>query len=324
MAGQFRAVAGLPPIRVGVVGLGYFGTRHLRHFAAQTSAQLVGVVDSDLGRATAAAGPLGVDAFASHRDLIGKIDAVSIVVPTSFHHAVASDFIDAGVHVLVEKPIAADTRAAADLVTRAAKAGTVLQVGHIERFAPAFTALRQRVFSPSLIECVRRTPWSGRAADVDVVLDLMIHDIDLALTLAGVPVTSIRASGESVVTELNDVAEARLTFANGLVATLSASRVADRGQRTLFVSEPGRHLAADLSVQSLVETTRAADGERAHTVQLDRADNLAVEIAHFIESVRTGRKPLVDGKAGLDALAIADEILVAIAAGHRRPRGTLQ
>jgi predicted dehydrogenase len=324
MAGQIRAVAALPPIRVGVVGLGYFGSRHLRHFAAQTSAQLVGVVDSDLARATAAADPLGVEAFARHRDLIGKIDAVSIVVPTTHHHAIARDFIDAGVHVLVEKPIASDAKAAADLVTRAAKAGTVLQVGHIERFAPAFSALRQRVFAPSLIESVRRTPWSGRAADVDVVLDLMIHDIDLALTLAGAPVVSLRASGESVVTRLNDVAEARLTFANGVVATLSASRVAEKGQRSLFVSEPGRHLAADLSAQSLVETTRSAEGDRALTVQLDRSDNLAAEIADFIESVRTGRKPLVDGKAGLEALAIADEILVAIAAGHRRSKETIQ
>ena len=132
-------------VRVGVVGLGYFGSRHLRHFAANAGARLVAVADTDRDRALAAAAPLGVEAFGEHRALIGKVDAVSIVVPTTLHHAVAGDFIDAGVHVLIEKPIAADTEAAADLVRRAAQAGTVLQVGHIERFAPAFTALRAEV-----------------------------------------------------------------------------------------------------------------------------------------------------------------------------------
>jgi predicted dehydrogenase len=306
-----------------VVGLGYFGSRHLRHFAAQKDARLVAVADADRVRVRAAADAHGVDGFNEHRDLIGRVDAVSIVVPTSLHHAVACDFIDAGVHVLVEKPIAADTADAADLVARAARAGTLLQVGHIERFAPAFAALRQRVVAPTLIECVRRTQWSGRAVDVDVVLDLMIHDIDLVLTLAAAPVVAIEASGQSVVTGCNDVAEARLTFADGAVATLAASRVAERGQRTLMVSEPGKHLAADLSAQSLTETIRTSSGERVGTVPLAASDNLAAEIADFVHSVRHGHPPRVDGNAGLAALSVADAILSAISAG-RRLTGNLQ
>lgn len=303
---------------MGVVGLGYFGSRHLRHFAAHAGAHLVAVADADGARAMAAAGEHGIEAFAEHRGLIGKVDAVSIVVPTTHHHAVASDFIDAGVHVLIEKPIAADTEAAADLVARAGKAGTVLQVGHIERFAPAFVALRERVRAPSLIECIRRTPWSGRAADVDVVLDLMIHDIDLALTLAASPVVHVEASGESVMTAVSDVAEARITFASGAVATLAASRVASTGERRLLVSEPGRHLAADLAAQTLTDTIRSPAGDRTDTVPLAPRDNLAAEIADFIDSIKAGRAPRVDGKAGLDALAVADRILVAIAEKHRR------
>jgi predicted dehydrogenase len=303
-----------------VVGLGYFGSRHLRHFAAQKAARLVAIADADRERASAAAAQHGVEAFGEHRHLIGKVDAVSIVVPTTFHHAVAGDFIDAGVHVFIEKPIAADTGAAADLVARAEKAGTIIQVGHIERFSPAFTALREAVRAPRLIECVRRTVWSGRATDVDVVLDLMIHDIDLALTLAGSPVVSVVASGTPMMTALNDVVEARLTFANGAVATLAASRVAPTGERKLHVSEDSRHFVADFLGPSLTRTGR--DGEASETVNLKAADNLAAEIESFIDCVATGRPPLVDGKAGLDALAVADRILADIAA--RRTPGNRQ
>jgi predicted dehydrogenase len=311
-------------LRVGLIGLGYFGSRHLRHLAAQPRARLVAVADADRARASAAAKAHGIEAFADHRALIGRVDAVSIVVPTTLHHAVACDFIDAGVHVLVEKPLAADTEAAADLVTRAARAGTILQVGHIERFAPAFDALCRRVRAPTLIECVRRTAWSGRAADVDVVLDLMIHDIDLALTLAGAAVVDVVASGESVVTAANDVAEARLTFANGAVATLAASRVAEGGERRLVVSEPGRTFAADLAAQSLTEITRSPKGDSVETIPIVPRDNLAAEIADFIDSIKNRRPPLVDGRAGLDALAVADRILAAIAQGRSRPTGKYQ
>lgn len=305
-------------IRVGVVGIGYFGSRHARHYAANAASRLIALADADHGRASSEAEKYGAEAHADHRALIGKVDAVSIVVPTTLHHAVACDFIEAGIHVLIEKPIASSPRAAADLVARAERAGTVLQVGHIERFAPAFGALKERVTRPSLIECVRRTMWSGRAADVDVVLDLMIHDIDLALNLAGSPVTSVTASGASVMTALNDIAEARLTFANGAVATLAASRVAARGERRLLVSEPGRHLSADLSGPSLVEFTRTAEGERTETIELPPSDNLGREISSFLDSVAHSKPAVVDGRAGLEALTIADRILAAIGASRKQ------
>ena len=286
-------------IKVGVVGLGYFGSHHARHYAAHPSAELVAVVDSDPGRACAAAERFHCEALNDHRGLIGKVAAASIAVPTSEHYAVARDLIDAGVHVFIEKPIAAGAGAAADLVSRAQRRGATVQVGHIERYASAFRALRARVRAPKLISCVRKAPWSGRATDVDVILDLMIHDIDLVLTLAGSPVASVAASGVSVATSHNDLAEARLTFANGIVATLLASRVAEAGERIVTVGEPGRRLTADLTAQTLTVTSRGGDGlPVSELATLDPADNLAAEIDVFLASVRTGKPPEVDGRAG--------------------------
>src|SRR5436190_13258367 len=206
-------VTGQGTIRVGVVGLGAFGSHHARHYAAQAGARLVAVADSDVPRAYAAAEQYGAAAYRDHRGLIGKVDAASVTVPAALHHEVARDLIDAGIHVLVEKPLAADRESAADLVAHATRTGVTLQVGHIERFSPAFRALAERVRAPRLMSFVRHTVWQGRGADVDVVRDLMIHDIDLAVTLAGTPVVSIAASGAAVVTTSYDVAEARIEFA---------------------------------------------------------------------------------------------------------------
>lgn len=302
------------PIRVGVVGLGYFGTHHVRHYAAHPGAVLVAVADVDPVRAAEVAGRHGAVAFPDHRGLIGRVDAVSVTAPTSAHHAIAGDLIDAGIHVFVEKPIAADVASAADLVARAERAGTRLQVGHIERFAPAFRALRDRVSAPRLIECVRRTPWSGRALDVDVVLDLMIHDIDLALTLAASPVVSVEAAGVSVATAHSDAVEARVTFENGVVATLATSRVAAAAERTVAVTEPGRRLMADLAKPELTIVSGTGQGGiTEERVALEKGDNLAAEVDAFLSSVAMGTPPQVDGRAGLDALKLAEAILEAVA-----------
>lgn len=161
-----------------MVGLGYFGSFHARQHAANPKAHLVAVVDADHERAEAIGAEHGAEPLFDHRDLIGKVDAVSITVPTSLHHAVAGDFIDAGIHVLIEKPIADSADAARDLVARASASGALLQIGHIERFSPVFGVLRDGVRAPLTVECTRIGPWKGRAIDVDVVLDLMIHDID--------------------------------------------------------------------------------------------------------------------------------------------------
>jgi len=302
-------------IRVGVVGLGYFGSHHVRHFSAHPAAKLVAVVDTDYARAFATGAKYGAESLSDHRDLIGRVEAASITAPTSDHHAIACDLIEAGIHVFVEKPLAATVVDAADLVARADRTGVVLQVGHIERFSPAFQALAERVRAMRNISCVRHAPWKGRAADVDVVLDLMIHDIDLALSLAKAPVISVEGAGTPVVTGENDVVGARLTFDNGVVAALSASRVAATGERSLTVSEAGRRLRADLSAQTLTVTPDSGNPE---TLSFDSVDNLAAEVANFLEAIETETEPLVDGRAGLDALKVADMIRAAVVAEQSR------
>lgn len=302
-------------IRVGVIGLGYFGSHHVRHFAANPAAELVAVVDADIPRAEAIGMRYGVDARSDCRDLIGRVDAVSVTAPTSLHHSIASELIDAGIHVFVEKPIAATLVDAADLVARAEKAGVILQVGHIERFAPAFQSLAKQLRALKNIACVRHTPWRGRAADVDVVLDLMIHDIDLTLSLAKAPVIAVEAAGSPVVTGENDVVGARLTFDTGVVASLSASRVAAEGERTLTVTEAGRRLVADLGRQTLIVTPESGS---ATVHEFGAADNLAVEISAFLHSIAVGSDPLVDGRAGLEALKVAEMIRSAVAAERTR------
>ncbi len=296
-------------IRVGVVGLGAFGSHHARHYANHPAANLVAVVDADAGRACEAAAKYGVEALADHRALIGKVDAVSVTVPASLHHSVAANLLGAGIHLFIEKPIASDAGEAADLISRAAKAGVILQIGHIERFSPAFRELQKRVRQPRVVEATRHSPWNGRSTDVDVVLDLMIHDIDLALALVGQPIVSIEATGSAVKTRHNDIAEATLHFADGAIAKLSASRVAEKSKRVLRVEEPGSVFVADLGGPSLSVTA----GDRTETIPIASADNLGAEIAAFLDSVATGKPPLVDGKAGLDAVVAAEMILAAIA-----------
>ncbi len=322
VSGVKRSVTSVQGIAVGVVGLGSFGRHHVRHYTAHAGADLVAVADVDSARARAVANDTGAAAFDDHRALIGKVEAVSIAVPATDHHAVARDFIDAGVHVFVEKPLAIDSASAADLVRRAEARGTTLQVGHIERFSPAVAELAKRLRNPRRIAALRHTPWTGRSTDVDVVLDLMIHDIDLVVALAGAPVVSVAASGVSQTGGHVDEAEAWLTFANGLIATLSVSRVAPESRRRLTVTEPDAIYRADLAGPSL-SVARRASRAVAEMIPLAAHDNLGAEIAAFLDSITTGTPPLVDGTAGVAALAVAERIQAAIAEGSEPARRSM-
>jgi len=301
------------PIRVGVIGLGAFGRHHARHYAAHGSAALVAVADVDAGRVGEAAALHGCAGFDDWREMIGKVDAVSIAVPATQHAEVARAFIEAGVHVLIEKPITTTSSDARDLVSRAERAGIVLQVGHVERFSPAIDELAARVENPRRISCLRRAVWNGRSTDVDVVFDMMIHDIGHILMLAGSPPVSVSASGRGVRSGATDEAEAWLTFSGGLIATLSASRVAEHNERKLVVTEPGVTYTADLAAPSLTVASRAVWNAPATPVALPPRDNLAAEIDAFLASVATGAPPVVDGWAGLAAVEVAERIQAAIA-----------
>lgn len=312
-------------LRAAVVGYGYFGRFHARHYQENPGATLVLVADPDPVRRAAAAEERGVETVADHRDLIGKVDLVSIVVPTSAHHAVARDLIEAGIHVLIEKPIAADLAQGEDLVRRAEAKGVVLQVGHIERHSAAFRALSPRLSRPLYIESDRISPYKPRATDVDVVLDLMIHDIDLVIGMVGSRVVSADAIGAPVLTGTADLANARIAFANGVVATVTASRVSHKTERMVRVFQRDSYIVCDFANLRLTEIRRdptapaggMLEGLAVETVTIPREDSLANEIGEFLSCVREKRRPAIDGRVGCEALRVANMIKESMAERRR-------
>jgi len=308
----------MEPIKVGVIGVGSLGQHHARVYAELAGAQLVGVADTDEARAAMVAARHGCRAVADYRLLLGEVDAVSVVAPTLLHHAIASTCMEAGLHVLAEKPLAATLAQARDLAAVALHRGVTLQVGHIERFNPAVRATRGVIKAPTLIECRRWAPFTSRGADVNVVLDVMIHDLDLVLEMVAAPVRDVQASGLSVLSSTTDVAQARVSFANGCVATFSASRVAESKVRELRLYEPGGCVVADLIGQTALVGRRIMDASgqstlRTEPIRGDGREPLALELEHFLDAVRTGAPPLVSGQEGVAALELADAIMAEIA-----------
>jgi predicted dehydrogenase len=328
-------------LRIGVVGVGHLGKEHARILSGLPEVELVGVADANAVQAGQVAERCGTRAFPDHRPLLALVDAAVIVVPTSYHHAVAREFLEKGIPVLVEKPLAGTLPQADELVALAHAHGVPLQVGHIERFNPAFEALVERPLTPKLIRAERCGGFSGRSTDIGVVLDLMIHDIDLVLTLAGAPVRDVSALGVSVLGGHEDTAQATLTFANGCVAQLSASRVHPEPLRRMYVWGPEGFASADFARRRLTLTQPAAHLRRSgfdsrrldpatlhslktelfgkhllvHEIDCTPVDQLTCELRDFADCVRTGGRPRVDGIAGREALAVAWRILDAIC-GH--------
>ena len=314
------------PLRAAVIGVGYLGRFHAQKYAALSAAgegvELVGVVDAQAETAQRVALELGVAAFTDYRELLGggKIDLVSIASTTETHHAVARDCLAAGVHVLVEKPITVTVAQADELIALADAKHLVLQVGHLERFNPAWLAVKDQIKRPVFIEAHRMAPFKARGIDVSVVLDLMIHDLDLILPLVGSPVTDLRASGVSVLTDGIDIANARIEFANGCVANLTASRTSTASLRRLRVFQHHEYISVDFGDrrvgisrrrEALVEGEEPIDTE---TLQQPPGDALMTEIMAFVAAVKNGTPPVVSGREGRDALAIALEIDRMIAA----------
>ena len=305
-------------LRVGVIGVGSLGQHHARVYADLPDARLVGVADVDGARAASIAARHGCTALTDYRKLIGEVDAVSVVVPTLLHHAIARACLSVGLHVLVEKPLAATVEEAHDLVAAASKRGVTLQVGHIERFNAAFRATRGAIKSPTLIECQRWAPFSSRGADVDVVLDLMIHDLDLVLGLVDAPVAEVQASGLSILSATTDVAQARVVFRNGCVATFSANRVAESKLREIRICEPEGYVVVDLAQQTAVVGRRTMGTSGSYEVLTehvrgDGREPLKLELEAFLDSIRTGASPLVSGREGTAALELAYAIIDEIA-----------
>ncbi|HLN87051.1 MAG TPA: Gfo/Idh/MocA family oxidoreductase [Candidatus Limnocylindrales bacterium] len=300
-------------IKVGVIGVGYLGKFHAEKYAASPKAQLVAVVDTDDARAQEIGASVGVEAMADYRALFGRVQCVSIAVPTRLHYQVARDFIAAGVDVLVEKPLTADIAEARELVEAAIKQGVILQVGHLERFNPAIRRLEGVVKDPRFVECHRLAPFIERGTDVNVVLDLMIHDIDVIASLVRSPVERVEAVGVPVLTDKPDIANARIKFANGCIANVTASRVSLKRERKVRFFQPDAYISIDYDQRRAQIYHKPAPGAgwldiRAENIDIKDGDALADEIDSFLDCVAVRQAPLVGGAEALTALEIASMI----------------
>jgi predicted dehydrogenase len=299
-------------IRAAVVGAGNFGARHAEKYAALPEAELVAVVDRDPARAAEIAGKHGALALTDPADLPDDVEAVSVAAPTVAHHPVGMALLRRGVHILIEKPIAERIELGEELAAEAEARGLVLQVGHIERHSPVFEALAAAVTLPLFIESNRISPFTGRSTDVNVVLDLMIHDIDLIASLVGRRIEGIEAVGAPVLTDREDIANARLRFDGGCVANITASRISMKTERRMRVFQPEGYVAADLVTRKLTRIGRSGAGFDAAEDEFPPGDNLKAEIASFLRAVAEGGAPKVTGRDGVEALrtalAIADSL----------------
>jgi predicted dehydrogenase len=300
-------------IPAAVVGVGYLGKFHAEKYADSEKSTLVAVADIDEGRAESVARQLGVAAFSDYRELLGQVQCVSVAVPTRLHYEVTSDFLKGGVDVLVEKPIASDIQQGRELVDLAAAQGLILQVGHLERFNPAIRRLENVIREPRFVECHRLAPFVERGTDVDVVLDLMIHDIDVIASLVRSTVDRVEAVGVAVLTDKPDIANARITFSNGCIANVTASRVSIKRERKIRFFQPDAYLSIDYDQRRVQIFHKPPAGGgwmdiRAESIEIPETDALADEIDSFLDCVRTRSLPLVSGAEGLRALEIASLI----------------
>jgi predicted dehydrogenase len=312
-------------LRVGVVGVGHLGHYHVQKYAALKEASLVGVFDVDRSRAEDVARRYGARAFQDVFELLEEVEAVSLAVPTEHHYEEASRILDRGVHLLVEKPITYSVEHAARLVETARGKGLVLQVGHVERFNPPVIEMRSLLDRPVFIESHRMNVFTVRGTDVDVVLDLMIHDLDIALSAVRAPVRELHAVGMRVVTDTTDIANARIIFENGTVANLTASRVSNKTLRKIRVFQPDAYISVNCARRDLSITRldgREMEGGESPGVTTRKltypdCDPLADQIASFVGAVRGGLEPEVSGEDGKRALEVALSVMDQIEQGCR-------
>lgn len=303
------------PLRTAVIGTGYLGRFHAQKYAALDEAELIGVVDVNPDNARRVANECNTQAFTNHRDLFGKVDAVSIVVPTQLHYSIAKDFLEQGIHVLLEKPMTVTVAEADELIALASKNKLVLQVGHLERFNSAVLALKPVLKTPQFIESHRLAPFNPRGADVNVVLDLMIHDIDIIQNLVHSPVKHIDANGVSVLTNQHDIVNARILFESGCVANVTASRVSMKAQRKMRIFQHDAYISVDFQ-DKVLSVHRKGDKEMFPGIPeivseesiFENSDAILAETRAFIAAIQNGTQPLVSGVDGRQALATAIQI----------------
>jgi predicted dehydrogenase len=306
-------------LRVGVIGVGYLGRFHAEKFSIMQDVDLVGVVDVDKFQSEEIAKVFHTRAFQDYRDLFGGVDAVSIVTPTPGHFLIARDVLEHDIDVMIEKPITTTVDQAEELIEISKSRGRLIQVGHLERFNPAFVAAGKMIQHPVFIESNRKSRYQPRGTDVSVVLDLMIHDIDLVLSLVISEITDVKAAGMRFVSEHLDVANARIEFANGCVANISASRISPVNERKMNVYQQNAHIFIDFASH---ETTVLKKGNRIHAGQvsgvetetrsLPKGDAMMDELISFVRSVKNREVPVVSGEMGRNALRTAQDIVAKI------------
>ena len=332
-------------IRTVVVGAGHLGKFHARILKSLDEFELTAIVDPVEAARVAAGEQFGVPTSADHRAWLGNVDAVVVASPTSHHRRITHDFLEAGAHAFVEKPLTSTVAEAEELVECALLRRRTLAVGHVERFNPAFQAVRPLFVAPSYIECLREGPFSFRSTDIGAVLDLMIHDIDLVLSLAAAPLSGVDAVAQSILGKREDIVHARLRFADGCIANLHASRVAPAPSRLLKIQSAERFATVDLNARTATIThvdPRLARGEidvetmdatakakmkesiaaewlRVERMEVEPRDAITAELQDFAAAIRTGRRPQVSGVDGLEAVRVAEQILDALDSAKERP-----
>jgi predicted dehydrogenase len=309
----------MTPLRAGVIGVGHLGQHHARLYASLPGAQLVGIVDQSGERAQAVADRHGARVFCTADELLQHIDVVSVATPTSGHYAITKACLQAGKHVLVEKPIAVTPSEAHELVQLAKERGCCLQVGHSERFNPVMALMRPHIGRPLFIECHRLSSFSERGTDVDVVLDLMIHDLDLVLSFNPGPIEEVRAAGVTVLSTSIDIANARIQFQSGCVANLTSSRVSTNKMRRLRLFQQNNYVSMDFQTrQGIIGRRKAKAGEKP-TVEVEQfqggeEEPLKLQLEAFLHAVGTGARPMVAGEDGAAAVDVAHQVLQTIEA----------
>ncbi len=321
--GRLTTANKMNDIRTGVIGVGHLGQHHARLYASLPHCTLVGVTDREPSRARTIADRHRAQVFGSAAELLPHVDAVSVAVPTSAHYAVAKVCLQAGKHVLIEKPIAVRPAEARELVALAASKGCQLQIGHSERFNPIMLTMRGQIERPAFLECHRLSSFSERGTDVDVVLDLMIHDLDLVLSFNPGPVEEIRAAGVSVLSPTIDIANARIQFRSGCVANLTASRVSLNRMRRMRVFQRDRYVSIDFQSRQGMVCRRAMREDARPMVEIEEFkgsddEPLRLQLSAFLHAIQTDTRPPVSGEDGTAALEVAHGVLQAIDAFAER------
>ena len=296
------------PIKVAVIGVGKLGARHAEVYSKLDSVELVGVCDILDSRAKETAHHCKTQSFHDYRDLLKKVDAANIVVPSQHHHAISKDFLMHGVALLIEKPITTTLEEADALLDLAKEKNLIIQVGHIERYNSAIRAVKNVIKTPRFIECHRLGPYDPRVADTGVTLDLMIHDIDIVLDLIKSPIVSVDSVGAMILSKTEDIANARIRFANRSVCDLTASRVTKDIMRKIRIFQDDAYISLDYVTQEALIYTKENGHIRHKTMEITKSDSLKEELADFIDCVRHRKRPLVSGIEGRQALALALQI----------------